>query len=113
MSITYTWTFNAIRVCDCAETGLTDVVKAFEVRVRADDGETEGHSDWYAEAQLATPDPSAFVTFPADPADTPAFEAQLKAWALEHLGMTESALEAAALAQLEARKVLPMLKALP
>lgn len=117
MTISYTWTFpdHAIRVSPGPINGLDNVVVSFEVRVRAEDGATEGHPDWYAGITFADPqpDPASFIPFPADPADTPAFRDALKSWALERLDMTEADIEAAALAQLDAFKAQPVAKALP
>lgn len=113
MTTTYDWTFTAIKTDPNPADPLADVVVSFEVRVRADDGETEGHGDWYAGVHLGPPDPESFTPFPTDPADTPAFRDWLKARALETLDMTEAQIEAAALSQLEAFKTRPIARDLP
>ncbi|TGY87361.1 hypothetical protein E5163_14935 [Marinicauda algicola] len=112
MTITYSWTFSP-QGKDRPDLSLTGVVTSFEVRVRATDEATGESAEVYYAIPLADPDPQNFTPFPSDPAETPAFEALLQGWALEHLGETADALEARALAQLDALQNRPQPLVLP
>lgn len=118
MSVTYEWSF-APQVSQTPINGLDKVVLSFSVSVRANDGETQGHNAWRSGVDFApaaiehTLDPASFVAFPASAQDTPAFEATLKAWALAHLNTTEAAIDAAALALLNAHKAGAVAQPLP
>jgi hypothetical protein len=109
MAIEYSWSFGSIKVED--KNGLTDVVVFFEPRLTAVDGEFS--ANWYAGVSLADPDPASFIAFPTDPADTPAFEENLKAWALASVELTEAEIQALLAAQVDAQKTAPAVKALP
>jgi hypothetical protein len=109
MAIEYTWSFGSIKVED--KLSLSDVVVFFEPRLLAVDGEHSAR--WYAGVTLDDPDPASFVAFPTDPADTPAFEAHLKAWALAAEGRTEDEIKASLADQIADLKTAPVEKVLP
>lgn len=109
MAIEYSWRFGSIKVED--KNGLTDVVVFFEPRLIAVDGAFI--AEWHDGVSLDSPDPASFIAFPTDPADTPAFEENLKAWALASVGMTEAEIQALLADQIDAQKTAPAIKALP
>lgn len=95
--------------------GLEDAVTHYEARIALPGGEL-----YLGEIESAPPEPDGFIAFPSDPADTPAFEAALKSWAVVYRAeaeqdpdLTAADLEARADAVVTARASAPVSKALP